>query len=536
MSENLENLENVETTAATEESVELVSQEAFANADETAVKGKKGKKAKKPLSKGAKIGIIAGATVGVIILILIITLVAILFKPNAPSGPVDDGAVVFIANEIGVATGAELVLSDSFVGATEFTCDSTKATFEDKTIGGVVKKVMKVKAASGEFNLTFKAIIGDKDSTIKSITIPVKINDGTNVNNITEFTDAIAAKKTVINVLANFVTESKKGFALHSSIINGNGFTLDATTISAVKYLDAAGKKVSGGDSTIFDIAEDAVVTVRDFHMIGERIQKVEGKDFSLDEFEGNGEFFSIYGDNGKRPNVTIDHCITENNQKHFFINSADVTIKNSLLRNGADAIIAVETNAKTGAVLNVENNIISNSVVAGILFCGWTDVGADKSTTCTLNVKGFLDIYNWKDTKTTKLIPATEGAVATLVNNVVGEQIKILTKDPESVKQYMVKLGGEYFVHIGIIILATPNLNANLTEVKGIDIAKGDDPVGFVKRKFPIPSFANAIARTCELIGYNQSTAGKANAVQPKTGYANSKNFYNTLNMRIVK
>lgn len=137
------------------------------------------------------------------------------------------------------------------------------------------------------------------------------------------------------------------------------------------------------------------------------------------------------------------------------------------------------------------------------------------------MNIDGFLDIYNWKDTKTVKLVPNTE-SVATLVNKMVKGEIRRLTNDPEAVKQYMVQQDGEYYVHLGIIRLATGAFSENKT------IINGAESIDYKLRGFPIPEFAKIIAKTCDLVSYHGES--KNMAVGPKDTLADNENLYQDL------
>lgn len=466
------------------------------------------KRDKKPMTKKKKIIIISSVTVAVLILGAICGVLIWAFSGNGHSAKVDDSVInierpddkYYLGTQGNLAAGGgNVIITDfAFTGATDFSVDESKAEIKKVTIGNTDRQIIKPLITSGEFDIKFTQ--NDKKTTLTVVIV----EGGYNIYERDGFVQAFGNDIQNNNIIlqSNIDTATSETLVIEENMtVNGNGFILDATSIS--------GK----AQNTVFQVRGNVVANINNIHIIGENIQNTETdkKDITLDEFEGNGAIFDSHGDGTAYPTLNIDHCLVENGHKLAWISSSKVTITNSIFRNASDAIIAVQTTTRKGAELNMTNNILSNSVVAGVLFCGWDDVSANAELyRCTMNIDGFLDIYNWKDTNTTKLVPNTEG-YANLVNNMVGAQIKSLIKDENAVKKYMVVEDNQHYIQIGIIRLATGNFAKNETVINGMD------KIGFELRDFPIPEFAKIIAKSCDLISYTQESAGAKDAIGPK-------------------
>ena len=138
-----------------------------------------------------------------------------------------------------------------------------------------------------------------------------------------------------------------------------------------------------------------------------------------------------------------------------------------------------------------MRNNVIANSMTAGIVLWGWTNVGKSQECYVDLTVEGFLDIYNWKDSKHAKLMPNTED-LADTVNGLVESEM-----DKAKYDQFFYKYKDQKWVQTGMIILATGKLEANKAQFHGLE------EIGFEIREFPLPSLAKAFCKTCKVVGY---------------------------------
>ena len=166
------------------------------------------------------------------------------------------------------------------------------------------------------------------------------------------------------------------------------------------------------------------------------------------------------------------------------------------IVRNASDSTISIETNANGGSKIVMKNNVIANSLTAGIVLWGYTSVGkkndyANPAKFVDLTIEGFLDIYNWKDSENAAIMPATE-SLADTVNGMVAKEI-----NKDEYDHFFYHKNGKKYVHLGMIVLATTGLKENKAKINNMD------KVDFVTREFPLPKVAEAFCHTCKVIGY---------------------------------
>lgn len=372
-----------------------------------------------------------------------------------------------------VGTEGTVDLSTALPGS-DYAITATNATLSGSTL--------EVKG-EGDFTLTYKPT--DKEAEgIKDgvVTLSMHAVNGVNVTDWAGFVSAINESKNVV-IQKDLVSEGKDPVSVVNSTIYGN--MKDVLVNSIV----GGTVKVRGGNA--FNVADGAKAVFKDIYFYG--YQYKEGEAVVLETCEGYGQIVNGYStDNSKRTQITISHCVFENSQKMVYLKGAvDCVVEGTVMRNGADALLAAETCQYDGVNLTVRNSAFANSVVCGIILCGWTEVANEKGY-CTLNLEGFVDIYNWKSRNTAKLMPATEGWYVDLVNGIVQDQ---LGKD-EYNHYFSTGSDGTQYVHFGIVIIATGNLSGNKAVINGAE------NVGLVLKEIPLPKLAQGIAKTCLLYG----------------------------------
>lgn len=335
----------------------------------------------------------------------------------------------------------------------------------------------------GDFTLTYKPTDSETEG-IKDgvVTLNMHAVAGVNVTDWASFVAAIGESKDVV-IQKDLVSEGKETVSVLNSTIYGN--------MKNVLVNSIVGGTVKSRGGNAFNVADGAKAVFKDIYFYG--YQYEEGAEVVLETCEGYGQIVNgISIDNSKRTNITISHCVFENSQKMVYLKGAvDCVVEGTVMRNGADALLAAETCQYDGVNLTVRNSAFANSVVCGIILCGWTEV-ANENGYCTLNLDGFVDIYNWKSRDTAKLMPATEGWYVDFVNGILQDQ---LGKDEYN--HYFSKgSDGTQYVHFGIVILATGSLSSNKATINGAD------GVGLVLKELPLPKLAQKIAKTCLLYG----------------------------------
>lgn len=301
--------------------------------------------------------------------------------------------------------------------------------------------------------------------------------EGVNVTNLQQLLRAVNDDRVIAVQQKDITVPITNSLALTTDYY-GNGYKL------------IRGSNDDGGEyyyNKLFDV-KGTNVTISDAHLIG---KKIEANDkFTLAEFGVGGILISFDSANGERGKGVVVNCILENAQRLVFMNESDVTIKGNFMRNAADACISVETSTGGGCNVELENNVIMEASVAGILFWSSND-DATENNFAKLTIKGFLDIYNWKGTDSAQIIPNSEG-MAGAVNPLIANELKGTKYD-----SYMYFIGKEKFLHCGIVAISMKGNNApTITNLEN----------GYVKRSFPLPSYATGIIRTCQIIGYDKT------------------------------
>ena len=395
--------------------------------------------------------------------------------------------------------------------------DTTKATVSGTTLTAV---------APGETKLTYTAKAADNSDVSKTVNLHVL--DG--YSNVTDW-DTLYSKVMVSGESANVCIQSEmtatagKGiyflpsdydaYQPHPSTLNlyGNLLPIDASPITEG---DEKGSANSG--NTLFSIEyEQAEMNLTDLHIIGEQADVGEDGSINLVQFEGNGIFFVAYGSDDVTPVINL----AENAQKCAYVRSAELNITGCIMRNGADALVAAEFGNTKGAVVNVENSVFANSVVCGIILCGWaTDAAAGDF--CTLNLNGFVDFYNWKNRETTQLMPNNEKWAST-VNSQVKNQIQDKDNDQYFAKKSNNATMAEQYLNVCIIILSSGGAPVNQGVVNGMET------LHFEKKPFPIPSFASIFGIPgCDVVTMDNSYVDwdAVTAINPEASAANNSNL----------
>lgn len=381
-----------------------------------------------------------------------------------------------------------MLMEGNYYVGTEGTVDLSVAlpgsdyavTGTNATLSGTTLTV----TGTGDFTLVYKPTDKEAEGIKADGTVTLNMHAVEGVN-VTDWAGLVAAVKDSkdVAVQANLVSEGKDSVEVIDSTIYGNAKEILVNSI--------VGGTVKNRGGNAFNVANGNKAVFQDIYFLGYKY--AEGQAVVLETCEGYGQIINgISTDNSKRTQITIKHCILENSQKMVYLKGAvDCTVDGTVMRNGADALLAAETCQYDGVNLTVKNSVFANSVVCGTILCGWTAVANDNGY-CTLNLEGFVDIYNWKSRTTAKLMPATEGWYVSIVNGLVQSQL-----GKSEYNGYFSKgSDGNDYVHFGVVILATGKLNENKSKVNGAE------NVGLVQKSFPLPDAASAIAHTCLLYG----------------------------------
>lgn len=412
-----------------------------------------------------------------------------------------------------------MLMEGRYYVGTEGTVDlSVALPGSDYTVSGsnvsLSENVLTVKG-EGDFNLTYKPTDTEAEGIKEdgTVTLDVSVVNGVNVNSWSGLTTAVKASKNVV-LQDNLTADNSNTVEVINTTFYGNG---KYVLINEIVKGDVDNRGNNG-----FNITDNNKAVFMDMFIYGYKY--AEGEQITLENCEGYGQLINATNDDSnKRPSVTIKHCILENSQKMVYVRGANLVVDGTVMRNGADALLAAETSAVKGATLTVKNSVFANSVVCGIILCGWNAAANDESY-CTLNLEGFVDIYNWKSRDTAKLMPATEGWYVGVVNDLVQSQLG----KPEYNGYFTKGSDGMDYVHFGIVILATGKLEANNSKVNGAE------NVGLVQKSFPLPGMAASIAHTCLLYGIDP--AGEISIAPTETVEDNTALSYELIHGRVKK
>lgn len=409
-------------------------------------------------------------TIRVILIIMLVAIIAVSFvsckKDDIPAGGADSDKINLILDTYYFAQG-DVDLEKAFPGK-NMTVDGTNASVSGKTL---------TVTAAGEFTLN------DGDKSYKGIAL----DNAANVATFEEYVNAMTSKKHIC--LQSDITEIDPKFitvaafedhGLQSNVY-GNGHYVCVNEVAKKWY-------------SILDVRADDIL-IRDIHVSGYHVEP--GADIDLTTFEniagekkGAGAILNITGPYS----AIVKHCAFENGHKVAFIREGKATIEDCVFRNASDTLISIETSSCKGAEVTLKNNLLANAVVAGVCLWGWNAVSGDESYV-TLNVEGFLDIYNWKEGSSAKLMPGTEKLAGT-VNPLVAKEF-----DKEEYQEYFyVEEDGSKYIHCGIVKLCTSKLKSNKANMTGLD------GVNFEIREFPLPSLAKIACNECQVIGYGNT------------------------------
>lgn len=388
-------------------------------------------------------------------------------------------------------------LSSVFTGATNFAYDG-----DEITLSGTTATVV----GEGEGKLTFT----QDGATVEKNLFVV---EGRNVSTEDELRQALNVDKKNVVLQADIKTTKKESFMTYGKVY-GNGHVVDSTDTS-----------VPGGADVFTAQGPDMSLWIQDLRIIG--VRKEEGAEIILEDFASRGALISIVSDkvgaSGDYLPSYIKNCVLENGHKLINLYGANVTIEGCILHNSSDALIASGTDHRKGSTVTLKNNVLATSIVCGYLFYGYNgEKGNEGKPECqqTLNIEGFLDIYNWKSTNGITLMPPNE-TLASTVNKMVRDQIT----DPKFSKYLKTGSDGNKYVHAAIIVLAS---NSKVIQTPTIN---GADSIGYTKKDFPIPAWAKRIAaHTCDLWAYDESKNVSEYAVQPTDQLENDLEMFKEL------
>lgn len=447
-------------------------------------KKKKGKKSKKPASKGKKIII----SVVVALLVAGIVIASVMFLPGLlGKGPAQSVSFAGVSVDMdGVRyIGNEAIVSNTY--KSKFDAKTTLGLEADDTVAingsasgaTLMGNDVMVSSTTGSITLDMTTAEG-------KVTQTFTILEAVNVSTRNDLVAALASGKNV--VLQSDIKLNAEDYLTVTSNIYGNGFMIDGTDV-----VPAGDKDNQKYYRPILNYTPGQKCTLQDLHIVGLKVE--EGQELQLDiELSKHG--IPVVCSSGAE--VDIIHCVIENSHRGVYIESGcNVLIQGCIIRNQVDANISLETADREDSPTNItlRNNVLANAGVSGVLIWGYTAVAGDEQYN-HVKIEGFLDVYNWKGTADTQMMPATE-AVAGMANKIIQNEV---AKDTYNDFVYFYE--GQKYIHCAIIIIATGGLKGN------DPVIEGKEGVNFTERQFPLPKAAGAFINVCKIVSYESDAA----------------------------
>lgn len=469
---------------------------------------------------------IALTAVGAVLLIVIIVALSILL-PLIIRKPVDNPQ----SSEI---TGYYRV--DTYIGTTSYLGKDTTEKGKTIVLGELFKDATAIEFVeeSNAISISGTIITVNAVGTAKvRVTIDGKkheqsiiVVDGVNVFDYAQL-KAVSADESVKNIILqsdiDYTTKAQGGGTIKlKANLYGNTHKVDGTNYTKdYETFKAAGYKNSWTSDVMFEVAANDI-EINGVHARAKDLKKGEDENgepetWQHDEYSDGGDIIDIYDKDG----IVIKNCVLEKAFKCVWIKESSVTIEGTLMREVGDGCISMETTEKKANKLTLKNNIIISPQVAGIIIY---NLGNVKPIPAEITIDGFFDVYNWKNKKTAKLMPITEGFVATLVNNLIGGNLN----NKQYTKMMVEDTDGNPWLHIAIVVLSSNNGGVNEPSINGVKITtstteenlsniSGSD--AYVKRQLPFGDFEELVVKvgitTGNMIGYK--TLPSVEEMQPQ-------------------
>lgn len=399
--------------------------------------------------------------------------------------------------------------------------DSTYAIKGSTDVATLAGNALTLKR-TGKFKLT---VTKGEDAVDKNITVI----DGINVFSSAQLNTAVedANKNAVVHNEITFnrqenVTEAEEGQGAEGTVnfpsntgVYGNGNYFNAENLSAPRDIGSKG----WGTSVLVTQGENVVF--QDFQIVGKDMREMTIEDmqaFDISLLERYGTLISIEANKGETKSAIMKNVVAENGHKVICITGVTATLEGCIIKNAADSLLSIGAYDNNGTKLTLKNNVLMSAVVGAIVFYGWVKTNNFADVT----IEGFLDIYNWKESETAKIMPTTEEHHG-LANSLVTGELKASKN-----QKYIYYKDDLLYVHTAIVIISTDKLLSNKVKINGVVI---DDTVhpsnstplagtdNYVIRKFPLPGIASIVLKTSCLIGYgNNSETPDSVAVKPET------------------
>ena len=184
-----------------------------------------------------------------------------------------------------------------------------------------------------------------------------------------------------------------------------------------------------------------------------------------------SGIYFGAHGSTGNViPVFNITHCLVEGADTHIDITASIVNIDGSVLSQASGAIIKAQTTSYPGCDININNSVLADSGMTGILL--WGTSGGSSADQCEVNFTGFADFYIWTKRDNINLIRREDFEDGWIGDIAYDTALRTFDREIASSDYdayFSTDSSGNEYINLVGIRLATSDLSANTSAVKGL-------------------------------------------------------------------
>lgn len=350
-----------------------------------------------------------------------------------------------------------------------------------------------------------------KYSAYESMEVRTKRNitllDGVNCYNFSDIEQA-SQNNMAIMVQDKIVYSKNDGTITLKNNCFGNGYLIDASSANKAK------------DAPMFLVKNDGV-KVSNVQMRCDNID-------NINKANGLSGYIIVVGEidqPSRFTNITIEYSILENGYYTLDMHNSDVYVNGCILRNTSNFGISLPSNLRNDGECDYSNLTLNNCVMSNIVA---TAVGISTNAKpmelqSNFYSTGFLDIYNWQDITSARMLERDLVPGDDSMNNALKNIISTVLKKEISKNIYdhvRQDIGDVSYLHLGIITAGAMNPNTSIVEIEDERFIKL--PLDVLQTNSLIKSFKLA---ECNLYIYDKNANIKAD-----TSYEESEELYTRL------
>lgn len=305
---------------------------------------------------------------------------------------------------------------------------------------------------------TLTVTVTAKYSAYESMTVRtrrnIKVVNGVNCTSYEDMARASNDNRAVM-IQSNIAYKKTDSTITLKNDFYGNGYLVDATSLE------------KASDTPVFIIKSDGV-TISNAQLRGDDI-------VNINRANGLSGYILVVGEieqEERYTDITIEYSIFENGYFGMDLHNADVYINGSIIRNTSNFGISLPSNRKSDGESDYTNLTMNNCVMSNIVATaiGIATNAKNLSKQSNFYSTGFLDIYNWQDVTSMRmldrdLIPGDD-AMNTALKNIISTALKNeIKKDKYS--HIRVNVGDTSYFHLGIVTAGALNMNNSIVEIE---------------------------------------------------------------------